>query len=176
MASITRIAATSADEVLVVGQQLGSCEPALAITYSGGAEFADRTSSAPTTWYLTQDRAGVHTPQNRTVAPCQDVVALGAASATAATVLCSDGTLTVTADAGAAWSAVQSPGTVVALSDEGTLALVSDGETCSLVRTETMAALATAAETCDAQTIALSTAEATDWVWSGEDVATVTHA
>ncbi|MGN7223892.1 hypothetical protein ACTHQN_13595 [Curtobacterium flaccumfaciens] len=172
LSSISRISATSADQLFVVGQRADTCELTLAVTYSGGASFADRAEDLASAWYVDPaDTSRVHTPGDTLESPCPDVLELGVESPTSASVRCADGSLMSTQSGGTTWVPRDGLEAVRALSSDGAIALSGDDASCRVIDIASGAPLADPADACD--DVALAYSDAATWIWSGQSVSIV---
>lgn len=104
--ALQRIIVSSADVAAMVGAAPDGCEPTLIRTYVAGDNYEDYPAEVATVWHIDPaDRAQVGTPDSVVDAPCGVVIAVAPESDSSAAVLCADGTVSTTTDAGVTWSA-----------------------------------------------------------------------
>ena len=104
LGSISRVQATDATKVLIVGAETPTCRETGLRTTDGGQNWASMGSVS--LWYIPAAApSDVISSAGRTTKPCRpaDTVSVSALSATAATVLCASGREMETADGGASW-------------------------------------------------------------------------
>jgi hypothetical protein len=186
LAPVVRLKALDETTVFAVGGA-GDCEPSFTITSSAGAEWESQDNELPGAWYLEPaDRNTVHGPGG-TASPCAtQVVDLAGLTNTQAAVLCTDGAVHLTDDAGATWAVAGSLAGGVALApqldadaDNAGYLVGSLEEGCAGVAvrfvTEDGAGLTDAAACApvpEAQpgAVALALDEGVAWLWAGEQV------
>lgn len=183
--ALQRIIVSSADVAAMVGAAPDGCEPTLIRTYVAGDNYEDYPAEVAAAWHVDPaDRASVNAPGGVVEAPCAAVVAIAAASDAAAAVLCADGTMATTTDAGAAWStpvavagaqavAPTSGGYVVArlggTSCTGVGIAVVDADGASATESGCLSVSGDLASL--AGQIAVSDGDGTLWLWAGEALA-----
>jgi photosystem II stability/assembly factor-like uncharacterized protein len=121
----------------MIGQNAVDCSAMLVRTFVGGDNYARYPADLPNAWYVNPlDRAVVHAPGGDGAAPCAEAIALAAASAERAAVLCGDGAMFATTDSAANWSAIAAtPGAMaLAASGAGYVVAVIGDATCGGVR------------------------------------------
>ncbi|GAA1701699.1 hypothetical protein GCM10009792_22540 [Microcella alkalica] len=182
--ALQRIIVSSADVAAMVGAAADDCTPTLIRTYVAGDNYADYPAEVVSAWHVDPaDRALVNAPGGAVEAPCAAVVAVAAASDVAAAVLCADGSVSTTTDAGAAWSTPVAVAGAQALAptDGGFVVARLGGTACEGVGVAIVdAAGAGATDTgClpvprDPATlagqVAVSDGGGTLWLWAGEAV------
>ena len=151
MATVLRVEAVSSTYAYLVGLQSQGCQPTVALTYTSGADFVNSPERLSSNWYADPATlAVVHSSSGVTVtAPCAQVVQLASVDETHAAVLCSDGQVFQTADAGATWGAAgAAPGvTAVGADEDGYLLAVAELPTCEGVEVQRLALEGTATTT-----------------------------
>lgn len=183
--ALQRIIVSSADVAAMVGAAPDGCEPTLIRTYVAGDNYEDYPAEVAAAWHIDPaDRASVNAPGGVVEAPCAAVVAIAAASDVAAAVLCADGTIATTTDAGAVWS------TPLAVAGAQALAPTSGGyvvarlggsscEGVGLSLVDTAGSSATDSGCLPvprdlaslAGQVAVSDGDGTLWLWAGEALA-----
>lgn len=89
----------------MVGAAPDGCAPTIIRTYVRGDNYEEYPAEIETAWRIDPaDRASIGTPDGIVDGPCASAVTIATASDEAAAVLCADGTMATTADAGATWS------------------------------------------------------------------------
>lgn len=119
--ALQRIVVTDPDTATFLGAA-DDCTADAARTFVAGADFAAAPDQLDGTWYLAPvGGATVHAPGGDVAAPCASAISIAPSDDSQAGVLCGDGSVHLTADAGGTWTAVEAP--------EGTVALTgtSDG-------------------------------------------------
>ncbi|RUR01236.1 hypothetical protein [Labedella endophytica] len=115
--ALQRILVTDADTATFLGSG-AECDPAVARTFVGGADFAEYPDQLEGSWYLSPvGGSTVHAPGGDVAAPCDATVTVAPLGDDTAAVLCSDSSLHVTTDAGASWSTLDELPGAVALTD-----------------------------------------------------------
>lgn len=106
--ALQRIIASSTEVATMVGAGADGCAPTLIRTYVRGDNYEDYPAEVGTAWHIDPaDRARVVAPAGAVDGPCADgagALAVAPSNDESAAVLCSDGTISTTTDAGAAWS------------------------------------------------------------------------
>jgi len=179
--SIRSILVEGAEEASLVGQSPVNCEAMFVRTFVGGANYEEFADGLGDAWFVDPlNGAELHSPSGNFTAPCATALALAARDTSGAAVLCSDGTIYLTADAATTWSApVEIPGalTVTGSGDGYTVAVAGD-ESCDGVQ------LVGLSETADVDplgclpsgqtpeslvgNVAVSVADDTMWLWAGD--------
>ncbi|MBZ2199138.1 hypothetical protein [Occultella gossypii] len=186
LAPVVRLKALAETTAFAIGGA-EDCEPSFTITASAGAEWESQDNELPGAWYLEPaDRNAVHGPGG-TAAPCTtQVVDVAGLTNTQAAVLCTDGAVHLTGDAGATWAAAGNLAGGVALAPQlssnadnlgylfASLEEGCDGVAVRFV-TEDVAGLTDTAACVpvpDAQpgAVALALNEDVAWLWAGEQV------
>ncbi|WP_163543766.1 hypothetical protein [Occultella kanbiaonis] len=186
LAPVVRLKALDETTAFAIGGS-GDCAPSFTITSSAGTAWESQDNELPGAWYLEPaDRNAAHGPGG-TAAPCTtQVVDVAGLTNTHAAVLCTDGAVHLTGDAGATWAAVGSLAGAVALapqlsSDAGNpgylFASLEDGCDGVAVRFVTgdgagLTDAAGCAPVPDAEpgAVALALNEGAAWLWAGEQV------
>lgn len=180
--ALQRIIVSSADVAAMVGAAPDGCEPTLIRTYVAGDNYEDYPAEVAAAWHVDPaDRASVNAPGGVVEAPCAAVVAIAAASDVAAAVLCADGSVSTTADAGAAWSTPVAVAGAQALAptDGGFVVARLGGTACAGVGIAIVDAAGAGATDSGclpvpgelsalAGQVAVSDGEGTLWLWAGE--------
>lgn len=113
------------------------CTPEVMRTFVAGADFAEYPGQLDGSWYLSPvGSATVHAPGGDVAAPCESAVTIAPLDEARAAVLCSDGSLHLTTDVGASWTAMAPvPGAIaVTESDDGFLVATAGSEGCAGVQ------------------------------------------
>ncbi len=104
--ALQRIIASSTEVASMVGAAAESCAPTLIRTYVRGDNYEEYPAEIGTAWHIDPaDRARVVAPDGAVDAPCAAAVAVAPENDSVAAVLCADGTVSTTADAGVTWRA-----------------------------------------------------------------------
>jgi len=179
LTSVDRLQVTDASTVFVVGTGGAECTPVFSQTFSAGQSYVDYPDRLGAAWYVaSSDRATVHSPSGSHAAPCAVVTNLAVTDDERAAVLCDDGSLSTTIDAGTTWAAPSEvPGTVsvTAVTDGYLLARLGQ-EGCESVSVASYApgTAETAPVGCapgDAsvpEDVVLAAAGDAVWLWAGE--------
>lgn len=154
-----------------------SCQPAVARSFTGGSAWEPETPGSGIWALQNDDNAAAWSPQGAVELPCTAVSLVGEAARAIA--LCSDASVTVTEDAGAAWSQpvpVAGAG-AVGIAPAGFIVATTHGDAeCVGVRTAPFSGsqLGTTggclAGEFAAPTIAVTASASTQYVWAGEQV------
>lgn len=187
--ALQRIIASSVDVATMVGVAADSCAPTLIRTYVRGDNYEEYPADVGTAWHIDPaDRAQVVTPDGAVAAPCASAVAVAPDGDESAAVLCADGTVSTTTDAGVTWSApvdVSGAQSIDAV-DGGYLVVRLGGTACagvglSLVGAGADDTAATVAESgcvpvsgdlaALAGQVAVSGVDGAWWVWAGDMLA-----
>jgi len=148
MAAVVGLEAVSDTYAYLVGLQGDGCQPTVALTYTSGADFVNSPERLMGNWYADPATPTViHAPSGGNVAaPCAHVVQLAAVDERHAGVLCSDGQVFQTADAGAAWGSAGAASGVTAIGGDGDgyLLAVAGAPTCEGVEVQRVALEGTA--------------------------------
>ncbi|MFP7761480.1 WD40/YVTN/BNR-like repeat-containing protein [Marisediminicola sp. LYQ85] len=182
--ALLRLVPASAEVASFVGLAQNDCTPIAVRTFVGGGDYAIDPAGVASTWHVDpSDRSAVVSPAGAVDAPCDTVVDLAARNADEAAVLCDDGAVSVTDDAGTSWATPRVFDGAIALtrSDEGwTIAAVGSDDCAGVEITAVTDALAPGAIGClpldqpaaDLPgSVALSAADGTLWVWTDEGMA-----
>lgn len=183
--ALQRIITGGSEVATMVGAAADTCAPTIIRTYVAGDNYEEYPAEIATAWRIDPaDRARVGTPSGAVDAPCATgAIAIAPSSDSAAAVLCADGTVATTADAGAAWStpvevagaqalAPTSGGYVVArlggsaCAGVGLVVLSSEGAVVG----ESGCVSVTGALESFAGQVAVSDGGGTWWVWVGESL------
>jgi len=138
--ALQRIVVTDPDTATFLGAA-DDCTADAARTFVAGADFAAAPDQLDGTWYLAPvGGATVHAPGGDVAAPCASTIAIAPLDDSRAGVLCGDGGVHLTADAGASWTAVESPDGTIALTEtsEGVLVASIGTAQCAGVQLTTI--------------------------------------
>lgn len=151
------------------------CEPAYRSSSSGGSDWLTSDQYLEGSWYLLpSDRSTMAAPAGEVEVPCEpvDLAALDAADAA---VLCTDGTLALTADGGASWNEEEAAlaAAAIGVADDGYVLAGSDDECEDAVAVALIASngepLAEAVCTpAEGDTMAVSGTEGALWLWADD--------
>lgn len=187
--ALQRIIASSVDVATMVGAAADSCAPTLIRTYVRGDNYEEYPADVGTAWHIDPaDRAQVVTPDGSVAAPCASAVAVAPDGDESAAVLCADGTLSTTTDAGATWSAPAdvAGGQSIDAVDGGYLVARLGGTPCAGVAIGVVSPGADDTSVTIAEAgcvplsgdlaalagrVAISGSEGAWWVWAGDTVA-----
>jgi len=181
LTSVDRLQATDPSTAFVVGAGGSECTSTFSQTFSAGQSYVDYPDRLGAAWYVAaSDRATVHSPTGSHAAPCAVVATLAVTDDEQAAVLCDDGTLSTTIDAGTTWASPTGvPGTVsVTAGTDGYLLARLGQEGCESVSVaiyETGAAEAgpvgcAPGDASVPEDVVLATVGDAVWLWAGEDV------
>ncbi|KQX05658.1 MULTISPECIES: hypothetical protein [unclassified Leifsonia] len=131
VASVRAILPGTGDYVALVTADAATCAPQFARSYVAGEQW-ESADEVDTTWHLSQDATSVIAPGGGSSQPCEKPVQVAATSQTAAAVLCADGAIVTSTDAGGSWSAPLSiPGaSAIGGADDGYLVVVARQNDC----------------------------------------------
>jgi hypothetical protein len=172
----------SADgSVQAVGQTSADCAPAL-FTTTARADRWTPAAGVEQEWYIVPGApASINSPGGVRATPCAAVIAVDAASADAAAVLCDNERIVRTQDGGATWDdGLYVPGArTFAASASGYLLATVGRDDCAGVRLVIVYPSAAPADgaasacrvTPDTSQVSLSIAGDILWLWTGEDIA-----
>lgn len=115
--ALQRILVSGSDTATFVGAD-ADCTPDAVRTFVAGADFAEYPDQLESGWYLSPvGGATVHGPNGDVAAPCSSALIVAPLDAERAGVLCADGSLHVTTDAGTTWTALSSLDQTIALTE-----------------------------------------------------------
>lgn len=180
---VSRIQATDQDTVFVIGGDPIDCSTEYVISSTSGTDWQARNMQLEGLWYLTpRDRNEVRDPTLERSTPCKgEVIDLAAMDGESAAVLCADGSVRASEDAGETWDKVGTLRGGLSLgadSDHYVAALISDD--CGGVAVTTFRAneqLSSAHSGCasDAEAtsgeVEVAIQGETVWLWSGREFA-----
>ena len=181
LTSADRLQAIDPSTAFVVGAGGSECTQAFSQTFSGGQSYVDYPDQLGSTWYVAAtDRATVHSPTGSYAAPCAVVTTLAVTNDEQAAVLCGDGTLSTTTDAGTTWATPTAvPGAVSVTAGTGGYLLARLGqEGCEAVSVASYAPGAAEAgpvgcapgDASVPEDVVLAATGGAVWLWAGEDV------
>jgi len=179
LAPVSRLRVLSTQALFAIGGG-EDCEPTYVASSTAGSSWATNDEYLVGSWYLVPDeREAVATPVGELSVPCE-AVELAAVDAMHAAVLCTDGTLSVTADGGGSWTETDAPldALAIGVAEEGYV-LAGAGEACEdgvALRPINFMGDALDDERCVAAQpdrpaeLAVSANGGATWLWVGEDV------
>lgn len=179
LAPVSRVRVLGPQTLFAIGGGT-DCRPTYLSSSTGGTSWATNNQFLEGSWYLVPNApATMGTPVGVVGTPCE-AVELAALDASNGAVLCADGSLTLTVDGGASWSAVAPELRARALGvADGGYVVAGTSEACEEAVAATLISAAGDAggqPACsdvashDGQQIAVSAAGGAIWVWAGDDV------
>ncbi|MFB6609731.1 hypothetical protein ACFCVO_05400 [Agromyces sp. NPDC056379] len=182
IAAVQRITVGADAFIGMLGLAVEGCTPTFERSFVGGAAWEAAPGEAASSWYVDASNRGVlHTPTGDRSAPCAAAVQIAVVDQLAAGVLCDDGTLHATADAGVNWMPpISMPGAgAIAAGGSGYLVVDLHPDECAGARLIEVsiavgglshgAAGACLTATAAAGEVAISTAaDGTTWLWAGD--------
>ncbi|MEE6283183.1 hypothetical protein [Georgenia sp. MJ170] len=179
LAPLSRIRVLGAATIFAIGGGV-DCEPVYLSSSTAGVSWSTNNQFLTGSWYLDPaDRSRMGAPVGTIDAPCEAVELVGT-DASSAGVLCTDGSLNVTADGGATWQETtpELDAVTVGASDEGYV-LVGSHEVCeegvALAFTD-LTGEAPGEPTCapapaeDASELTAAAAGSSVWLWAADEV------
>ncbi|RPF26401.1 hypothetical protein [Georgenia muralis] len=159
------------------------CVPTYRSTVTDGASWVTEDQFLPGSWYVTPgDRTTLVTPLGEVAAPCTGAAAdLAAVDAERAAVLCADGTVDVSDDAGVTWTPATLSGSAAAVGAEAERFILAgttpacDGVGITFLDPAGAAVggvSGCAATSLDAQPVAVGSTAGAAWLWVGDEVLT----
>lgn len=184
--AVQRLITSSPEQLALIGSRADGCAPTLVRTFVGGDEYSAADGELDAAWYVpADDRATIHVPGVGVVpAPCSGVVAIAAASNSAAAVLCDDATVHATLDRASTFTggvAIEGAQAIAASGDGWGVAVLAVDD-CAGVAIAQLDAAATGFDLVGclpteasadelAGRVALSSGDGTLWVWAGDQLA-----
>lgn len=186
MSPLSRLQATDRDTLFAIGGG-NDCKATYAISYTAGQDWEARNGRLAESWYVTpRDRTQVRASTGDRSQPCEDegkgeVLDLASMDNRNAAVLCSDGRIRTSDDAGHTWGKPTTlPGAVALGADADGYVVASLIESCAGVAVTTFSESQAPADEptgcapakgASAGQVAVTTRGGAVWVWAGDQVA-----
>src|SRR5690625_3124630 len=179
LAPVSRLRVLSAESLFAIGGG-ESCEPTYVASSTAGSSWTTNDQYLVGSWYLVPgERDAVATPVGEVPVPCE-AVELAAVDAVHAAVLCTDRTLSVTADGGGSWVTTNPPldALAIGVAADGYV-LAGSGDSCgdavAVLARDLMGDPVDDERCANAQSdtqaeLAVSASGGATWLWVGEDV------
>jgi hypothetical protein len=172
--SVLAISAIDDVALLAIAGVGEDCEPVRRESFSGG-EFWQPSTRAAVLWHVAPGEPGaVVGPSGAVRSPCQTVSSLATRSSEEAAVSCSDGSVSLTADAGATWRGAGSDVVAVAADASGYTVARVGAEGCDGVQIAVLAPDRSAPRACvpvaSTETVALAAGGGALWLWAGNEI------
>jgi hypothetical protein len=184
VSAVQRITAGSDAFVALIGLATEGCTPIYERSFTGGTAWEAAPDELAASWFVDPaNRAGLHAPAGDRAAPCTAVVQLAVVDENSAAVLCDDGSVHATRDAGANWlpPATVAGAAAISVGPDGYRAAVVNQNACVGAQVVGIGIAEAglvpgAAGTCLAATVspgetAVASAENVTWLWAGDGLA-----
>lgn len=104
VAAVQRIFADAEAFIALIGLATEGCAPAFLQSFTGGEAWEPAPDELAASWFVDPaNRTSVHAPAADRTAPCAAAVQVAVVDESSAAVLCDDGSVHATVDAGASW-------------------------------------------------------------------------
>ncbi|PYF95937.1 hypothetical protein SAMN05216184_1242 [Georgenia satyanarayanai] len=176
LAPVSRLRVLGPQTLFAIGGG-DDCDPTYVSSSSGGSSWLTNDQYLEGSWYIApSDRSIMATPAGQLSAPCEPVE-LAALDAASAAVLCTDGTLALTADGGASWEneVPDISAAAIGVADDGYVLAGSheaceDGIAVAALETDGDALEEPSCAPAEAGSLAVSGVADTVWLWVDNEV------
>ncbi|MCU1639280.1 MAG: hypothetical protein JWL94_1927 [Microbacteriaceae bacterium] len=178
--ALLRIMVDGPQTASMVGLSGTDCTPQLIKTFVAGRNYVSYPEQLAGAWFVDPaNRAEIHSPDGKSRAPCDAIIALAPSDAENAAILCSDNEIFMTTDAAATWSEpTVVPGALnLTSTGAGYVTVVVGSARCAGLQLLALSEEEVTATGCYPMTlqanslagnVALAVSHNTVWLWAGE--------